>query len=191
MTTPVYLAFNGRRLAMLDTTAGGARHRSAGLQSPDASAGRAVCPQRAAPRAPACTATTMAVRATARIRGCASRRPPTASTSLRIRDVRGLHGDDYAYRADGARAAPDFRLSVASAQSQRAGRRTNSRHRDRAAPGRFRWSDRCGARRPARGAARHRGSIGAGQVSTTLLLSADDHAKAGRRRPAEGCGAGA
>ena len=82
------------------------------------SARRAFRRQRPAPRASQLTATTTAVPATARIRACASPRPPMAEYILRLKDVRGLHGEDYAYRMIAREPRPDFRLSVAPAQSE-------------------------------------------------------------------------
>lgn len=94
----------------------------------------------------------------------------------RLRDVRGLHGEDYAYRLTVRAPAPDFRLSV------------DPRNPNVPVGGRIpvtvtalRLDDLDGPIEVAiedlpAGLSATRGTIEPGQVSTTLLLSADENA---------------
>ena len=103
--------------------------------------------------------------------------PADGEYVVRLRDVRGLHGEDYAYRLTVRPPAPDFRLSV------------DPRNPNVPVGGRIpvtatalRLDDFDGPIAvtldglPA-GLSASRGVIEPGQVSTTLLLSADENAQ--------------
>jgi len=109
--------------------------------------------------------------------------PADGEYIVRLRDVRGLHGDDYAYRLTVRPPAPDFKLSV------------NPSHPNVPVGGRIpvtvtalRLDDFDGPidvtvdDLPA-GLSATRGVIEPGQVSTTLLLSADANAQIERAVP--------
>jgi hypothetical protein len=109
--------------------------------------------------------------------------PADGDYIVRLRDVRGLKGEDYAYRLTLRAPAPDFRLSV------------NPDHPNVPVGGRIpvtvsalRLDDFDGPidvaidSLPAGLSATH-GVIEPGQVSTTLLLSADDNARIERAVP--------
>jgi hypothetical protein len=109
--------------------------------------------------------------------------PADGEYIVRLRDVRGLHGDDYAYRLTVRPPAPDFRLSVRpSHPNVPVGGRipvtmTALRLDDFDGPIDVTIDDL-----PAGLSATH-GVIEPGQISTTLLLSADDKAQLDRAVP--------
>jgi hypothetical protein len=102
--------------------------------------------------------------------------PADGEYIVRLRDVRGLHGDDYAYRLTVRAPAPDFRLNVAPRNPNVPvnGRIpvtvTALRRDDFDGPIEVSVTDL-----PA-GLSATKGVIEPGQVSTTLLLSADENA---------------
>jgi hypothetical protein len=109
--------------------------------------------------------------------------PADGEYIVRLRDVRGLHGEDYAYRLTMRAPAPDFRLSV------------DPRHPNVPVGGRIpvtvkalRLDDFDGpidvsiVDLPA-GLSATRGVIEPGRASTTILLSADENARLDRAIP--------
>jgi hypothetical protein len=117
--------------------------------------------------------------------------PADGDYIVRLRDVRGLTGDEYAYRLAIRPAKLDFRLAVAPRNPNvPAGGRipvtvTAIRLDDFDGP-----IDVSVERLPT-GLHATNGVIGPGQVTTTLLLSADGNAKIERSAPFEIAGAGA
>jgi hypothetical protein len=109
--------------------------------------------------------------------------PADGEYILRIRDVRGLSGGDYAYRLTARAPEPDFQLSVSPRNPNvpEGGRIpltvTALRLDDFAGPIEVALEGLPAGLRATTGV------IGAGQVSTTLLLSADDHAQAAGATP--------
>jgi hypothetical protein len=105
--------------------------------------------------------------------------PEDGEYIVRLRDVRGLHGEDYAYRLTVRAPAPDFRLSVEPRNPNvpMGGRIpitvTALRLDDFDGPIGVAIEDL-----PA-GLSATKGTIEPGQVSTTLLLSADESAHLG------------
>jgi hypothetical protein len=103
--------------------------------------------------------------------------PADGEYVVRLRDVRGLHGEDYAYRLTVRAPAPDFRLSV------------DPRNPNVPVGGRIpvtvtalRLDDfdgpiEVGIEDLPAGFSASRGIIEPGQVSTTVLLSADENAQ--------------
>jgi hypothetical protein len=109
--------------------------------------------------------------------------PADGEYIVRLRDVRGLHGEDYAYRLTVRAPAPDFRLSVEPRNPNvPVGGRipvtvTALRLDDFDGPIEVSIEDL-----PA-GLSASRGVIEPGRVSTTVLLSADENAHLDRALP--------
>jgi len=109
--------------------------------------------------------------------------PADGEYIVRLRDVRGLHGEDYAYRLTVRAPAPDFRLSVEPRNPNvPVGGRipvtvTALRLDDFDGPIKVSIEDL-----PA-GLSASRGVIEPGRVSTTVLLSADENAHLDRAVP--------
>ena len=116
--------------------------------------------------------------------------PADGEYIVRLRDVRGLHGEDYAYRLTMRAPAPDFRLSVEPRNPNvPVGGRipvtvTALRLDDFDGPIEVSIEDL-----PA-GLSASRGVIEPGRVSTTVLLSADENAQLDRAVPLRVSGKG-
>jgi len=116
--------------------------------------------------------------------------PADGEYIVRLRDVRGLHGEDYAYRLTVRAPAPDFRLSVEPRNPNvPVGGRipvtvTALRLDDFDGPIEVSIEDL-----PA-GLSASRGVIEPGRVSTTVLLSADENAHLDRAVPLRVSGKG-
>jgi hypothetical protein len=116
--------------------------------------------------------------------------PADGEYIVRLRDVRGMHGEDYAYRLTVRAPAPDFRLSVEPRNPNvPVGGRipvtvTALRLDDFDGPIEVSIEDL-----PA-GLSASRGVIEPGRVSTTVLLSADENAQLDRAVPLRVSGKG-
>ena len=116
--------------------------------------------------------------------------PADGEYIVRLRDVRGMHGEDYAYRLTVRAPAPDFRLSVEPRNPNvPVGGRipvtvTALRLDDFDGPIEVSIEDL-----PA-GLSASRGVIEPGRVSTTVLLSADENAQLDRAVPRRVSGKG-
>ena len=112
--------------------------------------------------------------------------PADGDYIVRLRDVRRLSGEDYAYRLTVRQPAPDFMLSVSPRNPNvplggRIPITVTALRLDE-----FDGPDRSFARRTFQPVCtRPRASSRPGQISTTLLLSADDDAKLDRAAPLE------
>ncbi len=121
----------------------------------------------------------MAGRASDRTRGWTSSRRRTATTSLHLKDVRGLEGDDFAYRLSVHDANPDFELRAEPENPNipKGGSAlvTVSASRVRGYDGPIEIS----AEGLPAGVTANAATIPAGQDSTVMLLSADGSASDG------------
>ena len=152
-------------------------HRRAGIQSADISAGKAVRDAMACRWCICPIAMTMAVPGYGKDSRLRFTAPADGEYIVRLRDVRGLKGDDYAYRLTVRPPSPDFKLSV------------RPRNPNVPVGGRIpvtvtalRLDDFDGPIQVAienlpAGLSATKGVIEPGQVNATLLLSADQNAR--------------